>query len=69
MECDLMLPFICKEEAMFKTMRFEMERVLWFQSDLDLTSYAEKLGQLSGRNELALSVKWMPMRSSPICVL
>lgn len=35
----------------------------------DLTRYAEKLGQLNWCNELALSVKWMPVRPSPIHVL
>lgn len=35
----------------------------------DLTRYVEKLGRLNRCNELALSVKWMPMRPSPTHVL
>lgn len=35
----------------------------------DLAWYAEKLGLLNGCDELTLSVKWMPMRLSPVHVL
>lgn len=66
----LMFPFICNEEAMFNTMRSEMEHVLQFTDGyFDLAWYAEKLGRSNECSQLALSAKAMPVRPSSIHIL
>lgn len=56
MERDLMFSFVCKRNLSFKSRLF------------DLSRYAEELGGLRGCNELALSVKRLPTRLSPLRV-
>lgn len=65
-----MSPFICNEEAMFNTMRSEMEHVLQFTDGyFNLAWHAEKLGRSNGCTQLAWWAKGMAARPAPAGIL